>query len=394
MLPSLEIAGASPSHPMALASKVLKDVSRFLTPAPPVFDSEYDGLEYTWKFFVFRPALFKNEVFYLSIVLAYVAFFWIGSKTNQTKAKTWLRAHMPILEKQFSRPTAGGNSSGPDDHHDDLTADGYADMFVFSTGRRTVSSLHTAFSLRPRHDISRFAFQLAWGLVDLLYAPKDDLTLDFKLHASAPVPEFVWALVAKGEVNSIKKERWDLTFTKTTENSQVPPNVVIMSEYADVTESVLKIAGPVLEALKNPKIQPYFRSLSITDQPRVRPSVISANRGAKHVILSLALPPSSRAADSTQLVSAMFGLIDALEKINLRPETKTKIKKTRENFAKTVKDEAERDAREDAADAKLTAKRRAEEERVASLSAAEQQKLLERNRKRNLRKTQGKMVKK
>jgi len=267
-------------------------------------------------------------------------------------------------------------------------------MFVFSTGRRTVSSLHTVFSLRPRHDFSRLAFQLAWGLVDLLYAPKDDLTLDFKLHASAPVPEFVWALVARGEVNSIKKERWDLTFTKTTENPQVPPNVVIMSEFADVTESVLKIAGPVLEALKNPKIQPYFRSLSITDQPRVRPSVISANRGAKHVILSLTLPPSSRAADSTQLVTAMFGLIDALEKINLRPETKTKIKKTRENFAKTVKDEAERDAREDAAGAKLAAKRRAEEERVASLSAAEQQKLLERNRKRNLRKTQGKMVKK
>jgi len=114
----------------------------------------------------------------------------------------------------------------------------------------------------------------------------------------------------------------------------------------------------------------------ITDQPRVRPSAISANRGAKHVILSLTLPPTSHAADSAQLVSALFGLIDALEKINLRPETKTKIKRTRENFAKSVKDEAEREAREDAADAKLVAKRRAEEERVASLSAAEQQKVI------------------
>jgi len=333
-------------------------------------------------------------VFYLALALAYVAFFWIGSKTNKTKTKTWLRAHMPILEKQFSRPTAGGNSAGDDHDHDDLTADGYADFFVFSTGRRTVSTLHTVFSLRPRHDFFQFAVQVAWALVDLLYAPMDVLTLEFKLHASASVPEFVWALVAKGEANSIKKERWDLTFTKTTENSQVPPNVVIMSEFADVTENVLKIAGPVLEALEDPKIQPYFRSLSITDQPRVRPSVISANRGAKRVILSLTLPPTSRAADSVQLVSAMFGLIDALEKINLRLETKTKIKKTRENFAKTVKDEAEREAREEAADAKLAAKRRAEEERVASLSAAEQQKLLERNRKRNMRKTQGKVVKK
>jgi ATPase subunit of ABC transporter with duplicated ATPase domains len=75
----------------------------------------------------------------------------------------------------------------------------------------------------------------------------------------------------------------------------------------------------------------------------------------------------------------LFGLIDALEKINLRPETKSKIKKTRENFAKTLKEEAEREAREGAADAKLAAKRRAEEERIAKLSAAEQQKVIRTN---------------
>jgi predicted nucleotidyltransferase len=154
---------------------------------------------------------------------------------------------------------------------------------------------------------------------------------------------------------------------------------------------VLKIAGPVLEALKDPLIQPYFRSLSvrmalrsflspsdhapqITDQPRVRPRVVSTNR-AKHVILSLAVPPLSRIDISTNLFSAMFGLIDALEKVNLRPETKSKIKKMRETFAKSLKDESEREAREEAAEAKLVAKRRAEEERIARLSAAEQQKV-------------------
>ncbi|KAI9512171.1 hypothetical protein F5148DRAFT_1305205 [Russula earlei] len=369
-----------------MASKILKDIAQFLTPAPPAFDTEYDGLEYTWKFLVFRPALFKYEVFFLAIVLSYLAFYWIGSKMNHNKAKTWLDAHMGILEKQFSRPTAG--SSG------DLTADGYTDFFAFSTGRRVVSSLHTVFTLRPRHDFFQFAYQLAWGLVDLLYTPRDDVTLDFKLHANVAVPEFVWAVVTKEEANSIKKDRWDLTFTKTTENPRLPPSLVIMSEFADVTENVLKIAGPVLEALRDHKILPHFRSLSITDQPRVRPSVISADRGEKHVILSLTAPPSSRAADSAQLVSAVFGLIDSLEKVTLRTETKSKLKKAREIFAKTLKDEAERDAREEAADAKLAAKRRAEEERIARLSAAEQQKLLERDRKRNLRKTQGKIVKK
>ena len=46
--------------------------------------------------------------------------------------------------------------------------------------------------------------------MDLLYTPNDEVTLDFKLHTTVAVPDFVWALVTKGEANSIKKERWDL----------------------------------------------------------------------------------------------------------------------------------------------------------------------------------------
>lgn len=106
---------------------------------------------------------------------------------------------MGLLEKQFSRPTEG-----------DLTADGYSDFFNFSTGRRNIASLHTIFTLRPRHDLFQIIYQVAWGLIDLLYTPKDDVSLDFKLHATVAVPDFVWALVVKEEANSIKNERWDL----------------------------------------------------------------------------------------------------------------------------------------------------------------------------------------
>jgi len=126
--------------------------------------------------------------------------------------------------------------------------------------------------------------------------------------------------------------------------------------------------------LPKPISQCCTRCAQITDQPRVRPSAVPANK-EKHIILSLATPPPSHAADSVPLVSAVFDLIDVLEKMNLRPETKSKLKKTREDFSKSVKDEAEREAREEAADAKLAAKRRAEEERIAGLSAAEQQKV-------------------
>jgi hypothetical protein len=115
-----------------------------------------------------------------------------------------LRAHLDILKKQFSRPTAAGGDGI------DLTSDGYSDFFAFSTGRRNISSLHTVFTLRPRHDLLQLAVQFGRGLIDLLYTPNDEVTLNFKLHTTVAVPDFVWALVTKGEANSIKKERWDL----------------------------------------------------------------------------------------------------------------------------------------------------------------------------------------
>jgi hypothetical protein len=147
------------------------------------------------------------------------AFVWAGiwidndndtySRIHRTHKKTHhrLHAHLDILEKQFSRPTATGGRDNAA-----LTSDGYTDFFAFSTGRRTIASLHTVFSMRPRHDFLQFAYQFLWGLGDLLYSPKDDVTLDFMLHSTtaASVPEFVWALVAKGEANLIKKDRWDL----------------------------------------------------------------------------------------------------------------------------------------------------------------------------------------
>lgn len=38
------------------ASQVFRDLTRFFTPTIPVWDDDYDGLEYKWKIFIFRPA--------------------------------------------------------------------------------------------------------------------------------------------------------------------------------------------------------------------------------------------------------------------------------------------------------------------------------------------------
>ena len=41
----------------AMASQLLSNLVQAITPAPPPpLDDDYDGLEFSWKFFVFRPA--------------------------------------------------------------------------------------------------------------------------------------------------------------------------------------------------------------------------------------------------------------------------------------------------------------------------------------------------
>ncbi|KAJ4478085.1 hypothetical protein J3R30DRAFT_3290672 [Lentinula aciculospora] len=354
-----------------------------LTPPPFAAPEEYVGLEYRWKLFVFRPAYFKNEVFILGALLFYVAFFFVGQSINSRKAENLVNSYRDLLKTQFSSPNVNG-----------LVRDGHSDFFTFSTGRKNIASLHMIFRLKPYHDLAQTLFQTVWSIVDLQHNPKDDLQLDFKLFPSALPHDFVWAVVAKDELRNIKDGRWDLTFTRASENSILPPNLSVMSEFADVTEAIFKNTA-ILDALKDPKIAPYFRSLSITDQPRERPSKLSSPE--KHVILSLVCPSPSHVNDLSALISALFPFVDSLPKITLRPETRSKLKKVRETFEKTLKVEAEQAKKEELEQARedqKAAKRKAEEERISKLSAAEQQKILERERKRSIRKSQGKSVRK
>ena len=60
----------------------------------------------------------------------------------------------------------------------------------------------------------------------------------------------------------------------------------------------------------------------------------------------------------------------------MRPETKTKLKKVREDTDKAIKEDAERDRKEEEEEAKAAAKKKEREERLAKLSPADQRKVV------------------
>ena len=171
------------------------------------------------------------------------------------------------------------------------------------------------------------------------------------------------------------------TFTKTTDNSALPPSLTVMSEFADITENLLKHHGPLSLAtvLSNPAILPYFRSISLTDQPRNRPyRPLPANERSKHLILNLAMPPDG---ETLPLVLAAFQLVDVIAgeggwgvgkspasgkgsgsglNQSLRPETKVKLRKVREDLEKAMKEELVKEKKEEQAEEKAAAKKKAE----------------------------------
>ncbi|KAG6378534.1 DUF1682-domain-containing protein [Boletus reticuloceps] len=350
----------------------------FAPSPPPPLSTDYSGTQFAWRFLVFRPALFVPQAILLLGVLLYLAIALYGKHRNQRTADALYNALHPLLARNFSAPAS---SSG-------LIPDGPTDFFVFSTGRRAVASLHT----------------FLWQLYDLRYQPRDHLTLDFLLDAdaAAALPDFVWAVINKSELTTIKDNRWDLTFTRTTEHSSLPPMFSIMSEFADVSDALFKLhlspSTTLSTLLATPPSLTYLRSLSITDQPHERPqlaaSYVAEKHTSKRVFLDISIP--KQPSDILPLVDAVFALVDILAagKVSLRPETKAKIRKVREDIEKEIREEEIREKKEEAAEDKKAAKRKAEQDKIARLSPVEQKKLLERNQKRALKKSQAKVVRK
>jgi len=215
----MDQARHSPARFHSPNPKIVQMASVFLTPPPTVLADDYDGLEYKWKFFVFRPAgmyvfipvdttsaqhlsVLQVQAFLLLALLVYVAFSLYGKAVNERKAAAFCAAVLPLFTRQFSQPSS---PSG-------LVSDGLSDFFVFSTGRRAIASLHTVLTLLPRHDPLQLIWQYAWSAYDLRYEPFDVLTFDFTLdaEATAAIPDCIWAVVRKSELTTIRNSRWDL----------------------------------------------------------------------------------------------------------------------------------------------------------------------------------------
>jgi hypothetical protein len=107
----------------------------------------------------------------------------------------------------------------------------------------------------------------------------------------------------------------------------------------------------LIKVLNDPKILPYFISLSITDQPAERPKLpLLPEEREKHVIVKLSVPSDSQVEDTKAFLASIFQFVDIVgTKLGsaLRPDTKNKLKKARDDLDKQLKIDATKEQKEE-----------------------------------------------
>jgi len=246
---------------------------------------------------------FYAELFIIPFVVLLVALHIWGGRKNKRKAKGWIRSHGPILQKEFA--SVGFNGRKSEFTESDLSANGDFDLpeaaikgrtsseyITYATGRQNIAFLDIKLTMNKRYNpVQQFGEQAIGFLFESMPAPKERMeatafTFDGGEAKLAPsllksaaegrgieksnssYDGFVWAVVHKEVMKTLRDGRYDLSLTTTRDHAKLPVWASVMSESAEVTETILtpelvkaiETAGEALEAL------------IISDQPIDRPT--------------------------------------------------------------------------------------------------------------------------
>ncbi|MCJ1433611.1 hypothetical protein MMC27_002974 [Xylographa pallens] len=408
------------------------------TPAIPTSST---GIVYTKWYRVWErtsPRDFYSEMVILPFVLILVALHVWGRRKNKRKARSWIAAHAPILKNEFAVVGFGGRDSPS---LEDVESEGLAkasasekltipsellkektaqEYTTYATGRQNVAFVDVKITLFKRYN--PFTLFLEYALstfFDSIKAPVERMeatayTFDGKEKDLVAVPSqreqtnleerikglqssydgCVWAVVNKDNMRRLRDDRYDISLTVTKDHPKLPLWASVMSESAEVTEALLT---PELIKLVEEAGDAAFEYLIITDQPIDKPRTLDQTIPRKRLTLSLHLPSStapSAYAKTLPLFSYFLRLPDTLvANAHFRPEVSRKIKATREDESRKLR---KVDEEEKAEERKLEGDRKKKAEREAKLkglSAADQNRYLEKERERERKKSEKKMAK-
>lgn len=244
---------------------------------------------------------FKAEAIILPVLIIILLVHSWGTRTNRRKAAAWINAHKAALRAEFasvgfegrkglSADAAQQGGLANDDDKTEVMREKSKDVFLsYATGRQNVAFVDIKLSLYKRYN--PFAFIGDFGLaffMDSMPAPTEKVEITAYAFdgkegqfipriPSAAEPErrgrdstydgFVWAVVHKDEMQRLRDERYDVSLTTTRDHAKLPAWASIMSESAEITETLLtpELVKAVEAAGED------FGSLIVTDLPEDQP---------------------------------------------------------------------------------------------------------------------------
>ncbi|KAF2179361.1 DUF1682-domain-containing protein [Zopfia rhizophila CBS 207.26] len=399
-----DFAGAPSPEPASISS--------FTTPsAPPTFPTSTVGqVPYTKWYRVWeRTTLndFKTEMYILPFIIVVVAVHLWGTRTNRRKATHWMRAHAPLLQQEFAQVGYIRPQASVDDN---MLREKKADEYIiYATGRQNVAFIDVKLTLVKRFNpLLRFGETILGLFFESLPAPQERMeatsyVFDGREAQIVPgfgkgeekksVPNstfdgFVWAVVHKDLMKRLREDRYDLSLTTTKDHSKLPVWVTVMSESAEITETLLtpELIKAVNDAGDN------FEALVVSDQPMDQPKKLDDTIPRKRISLSTKLQSSGTSYEaSIPLFQYFLRIPDHLVSIGrFRAEAMRRIKQTREEQIAKIR---RLDEDEKAEERKLKSDKEKKEKRdqvLGRLSAEEQRKYLEKEREKESRRKERK----
>ncbi|KAI9837772.1 MAG: hypothetical protein M1819_006706 [Sarea resinae] len=439
-----DFAGAPDPSPASISASIPSAAGGAASAVPTVEGAAAAGaaaVPYTAWYRVWERASlsdFTQELYILPFIILIVVVHAWGTRTNRRKAKRWIAAHAPVLQKEFS---VVGFSNRKAPSIDSVQSEGLLKAFnnsellateelmkersiqeysTYATGRANVAFVDVDLTLLKRYNPLSLAMEYGLSFVfESLPTPVEKMETTLYVfdgrekdlvpvrksreqqepaeqqrtkNAPSTYDNFVFAIVNKDMMKQLRDERYDVTLTSTRDNAKLPNWATVMSESSEITDTLL-----TPELIKAVELAgDDLNYLIITDQPLDKPQKLNDAAPRKRLHLSLNLPSS--AADSYTTTLPLFSLFlrlpdQLVAQAHFRPEVTRKIKSTRDDESRKLRRADEDEKAEERRLKQEKEKREKREKLLKGLSADEQRKFLEKEREKETRKSQKRMTK-
>jgi Protein of unknown function (DUF1682) len=367
-----------------------------------------------------QPSDFKGELYLLPfLILAVLVHLW-GTRTNKRKAKKWIAAHAPVLKDEFALVGYGtkspelGNVTADNVPADILKEKTKQEFQSYASGRQNVAWVDLKLQLLR---LSNPPVMGAEWLLSMFFEsfPAPRQTTETVIYAfdgnekkfvvpgvpgsdevgpktgNSAYDGFVFAVVNKNAMRRLRDERYDVSITFTKDHAKLPAWATVMSESAEVTETML--TKDLVAAIE--KAGEAFEYLIVSDQPIDKPTKLEEAIPRKRLYLCTHVPSGSDYSATLPLFHAFLRLPDHLaQSAHFRPEVLRKLNQTREAEIKKLKRVSDEEAEEERKRLAEKVKKEERDRKMRGMTAEEQRKFLEKESDRKRKKDEKKMTRK